>query len=156
MSKAQSLAKILEKQGGIVKTGGESAILSEIANLYEGESGAALPEVTADDNGKVLTVVDGEWDKATPNAPLIVELTPSDSAGVYTTDIRNSEIINALTANKHIRFVRIIPDRYSECYLTMYRVSSGTVYINLSEPNTGYKYESAGALDSNAVFSQTQ
>ena len=31
------------------------------------ESGSSLPDVSADDNGDVLTVVEGEWAKATPS-----------------------------------------------------------------------------------------
>lgn len=33
-----------------------------------GGGGGSLPEVTSDDNGKALTVVDGEWGVAYPNA----------------------------------------------------------------------------------------
>ena len=29
-------------------------------------SGSSLPEVTIEDNGDILTVVDGEWEKAEP------------------------------------------------------------------------------------------
>lgn len=46
----------------------------------DGSGGNCLPEVTAEDNGDVLTVVDGEWDKAAPSGgSLIITLTDETS-----------------------------------------------------------------------------
>jgi hypothetical protein len=44
-----------------------------------GGSGSALPAVTADDNGKLLTVVEGAWDKA--DAPTELPAVTADDNG---------------------------------------------------------------------------
>ena len=40
-------------------------VIAAIAQVVGSGSGAALPEVTAEDNGDFLCVVDGAWAKAT-------------------------------------------------------------------------------------------
>lgn len=41
--------------------------LQRIADAIENSGGSDLPAVTSDDNGDVLTVVNGAWDKAAPS-----------------------------------------------------------------------------------------
>lgn len=52
--------------------------------IYEALGGQSLPTPTAEDNGKVLGVVDGEWAKA-DKSPLVVTytITGEPSSGVY-------------------------------------------------------------------------
>lgn len=58
-------------------------MISAIADIYQGGGGSNLPTVTADDNGKLLTVVEGDWDKA--NAPKeLPTVTGSDNGKVLT------------------------------------------------------------------------
>lgn len=81
--------------------------------LYNGVKnaggGSDLPDVTSDDNGDVLTVVNGEWNKATPsgssdafevNFTLVYD--SETGAVTVTCDKTFSEISAAFTANKKI------------------------------------------------------
>lgn len=58
-----------------VEKGGQLADVADITTIPDmidaitalGGGGSSLPAVTSDDNGKLLTVVEGAWDKATPS-----------------------------------------------------------------------------------------
>ena len=55
-------------------------MINAIANLnISGREGASLPSVTASDNGDVLTVVDGAWNKA--DAPTELPSVTADDNG---------------------------------------------------------------------------
>ena len=73
------------------------------AASYEDSGGdSGLPTVSADDNGDVLTVVNGEWDKATPSGGgvLVVNVTEEETGEsiVYTMDKTWKEIHDALVS----------------------------------------------------------
>lgn len=47
-------------------------MISAIADIYQGGGGGSdLPAVTSDDNGKVLAVVEGDWDKADAKSEVV-------------------------------------------------------------------------------------
>lgn len=77
-------------------------MINAIAEVYQGGGGgAALPEVTAADNNKLLTVVNGAWDKA--NAPKeLPSVTAADNGKVL---IANNGIWNKSQDN----IVRYVP-----------------------------------------------
>ena len=64
MSILTELQKNLVAKGGTPEAG--DTIASTVKKLATVE--VDLPAVTTDDNGKVLTVVEGAWDAATPAA----------------------------------------------------------------------------------------
>lgn len=69
------------------------AVLGDMLDNY---SGGVLPAVTSDDNGDVLTVVEGAWGKAAPSGggALVVEATTQNGTD-FTTDITIGELYEA-------------------------------------------------------------
>lgn len=50
------------------------AVLGSLLNQFEESAGSKLPEVTSEDEGKVLKVVDGEWNKGESSESPFVRL----------------------------------------------------------------------------------
>ena len=88
----------------------DAELIDKIEDIYE--AGASLPEVTAEDNGDVLTVVEGAWAKATPsdgNTFKIVNLTsqgrlPSDVTYASISEDYNNGILTALINSNKVVF----------------------------------------------------
>ena len=79
----------------------EEMYLDAIAS-GSGGGGSALPAVTSDDNGKMLTVVDGAW--AADNNRFVVTCTPTAADFSGTMDKTVAEILIAWNAGKEIYF----------------------------------------------------
>ena len=94
-----------------------------------GAAASGLPAVSGDDNGKVLTVVEGEWAPAAGGGgggSLIVEIT--QSGNVYTMNKTAGEIIEALSSGKQI--ICSLPDEnlYSNQYTQVLATSAEKDY----------------------------
>lgn len=104
-----------------VEAGGQLADVADITTIPDmidaitalgGGSGSSLPAVTSDDNGKLLTVVEGAWDKAEAsggNTLKIVKLTSGGQlpSGVTYASILadyNNGILTALTNAYNVIF----------------------------------------------------
>lgn len=65
MTNVEALKLLYVKLGGdaddVADITENAEMIAAIASVAETAVGAELPKVTADDNGKVLKVVDGEW-----------------------------------------------------------------------------------------------
>lgn len=98
---ALQLADVIEKQNkitaaGILKGDGAGGISAAVPGTdYVAEN--ELPNVTADDNGKYLRVIDGVWDAGEPDF-FICTVTASGSS--YTCDKTSAQILAAASAGK--------------------------------------------------------
>ena len=75
------------------------APLGQAFNPVTVSGGSSLPEVTSDDNGDVLTVVEGEWAKAAPSGGggiYWVTLTYDGATDTYTANKSYNDILTAL------------------------------------------------------------
>lgn len=99
----ERLRKILKGGKLAPKTADEAAVKYAVDNA--GGGGSELPAVTNADNGKVLGVVGGAWDKMeAAKEPLVVEFTATESGGsisVSTTTLV-TEILAAKAAGRDV------------------------------------------------------
>lgn len=96
-------------------------------------SGTGLPAVSEEDEGKVLTVVNGEWDKAESSAgPLIVRVDHTEGLDTYYDKTWN-EVKQALTENRDVVFGGNI-NEWGGIYYRITRISfngsKGQVYVD--------------------------
>lgn len=121
----------------------EEEYLNAIVENGGGGGGSSLPEVTADDNGDVLTVVEGAWEKAAPSGGggvLIVDLTQDENTLVYTAQKTAGEIYAAC-----VNGLVIFRFAYGE---------AGTDYEEQSELVTGYVYKNDSEGDYYSFYSR--
>lgn len=110
-----------------------------------GGGGSSLPAVTSDDNGDVLTVVNGAWDKAAPGGgggyTIQAEISYDDTTHEYTvsTEATFADIKSAVESGKPCFLFGERPEELFCAYLGSYRFAEGSEYAYFSSPMAGYE-----------------
>ena len=113
------------------------AVLRSMLNSIGGDS--SLPEVTEDDNGKVLTVVEGTWNKAETSGGGVFYVNVLTNEGVISLDKTWKEIHDALTVNKQAVFlIEDVDGYYTVSPLSAIYVDASVYYIEIYGGNTSY------------------
>ena len=104
--------------------------------IEEGGGGSGLPEVTSADNGKVLGVVNGAWDKTESKGLFVATITYSEGLAGYICDKTNEEILAAIAAGNTV---------VAKCGNDVYRLAkylttgNKTIYFEWSDPSSDYR-----------------
>ena len=77
-------------------------LLAKIEENTRGSGGAGLPAVTSEDNGDVLTVVNGVWDKAAPSGGGVFQVSVPYDDAVWTMNKTWAEIKAAFIAGMSV------------------------------------------------------
>lgn len=110
-----------------------------------GGSGGGLPPVTSADNGKALTVVNGEW--AAAEDEFVVTFTKSGST--WSADKNSLDIYDALSAKKRVYGKVAGSSVTGDGYVSLYTL---LVPLEGTSNNSGYVFGGAYQSDANTVF----
>ncbi len=114
------------------------AMIKAIAGLdIGGGGGSSLPTVTADDNGKVLAVVEGAWDKANAISDNDFIVTYTDSGNdTYTSDKTFADIYSAYQAGQNVTAKMEIAGSTFDIFTLTSISNNGCVFSSVSIQST--------------------
>lgn len=104
-----------------------------------GGGGSGLPAVTSDDNGDVLTVVDGEWDKAAASGGLPAVTSDDDGdvlAVVSGAWAKSSNSLPVATWNNNGKYLRVVEGKWAIAYADTYNVLQVIAEEDQENPGT--------------------
>lgn len=108
MTKVEELKKMYENMGGDPEAVADKTLITEMLDAMSELELSGLPDVTADDNGDVLTVVDGAWAKKSIDSGAKIinfEISTSGSAVVLSDGKTVGDVKNEIDNGNIVRLV---------------------------------------------------